>query len=432
MRTVQVLELLILRTCCLIDTRGRHILSFTSKLKTMFIAIFISGLTIAIILNPKESLDASIRGLTIWWEVVFPSLLPFFIVSELLIGFGVVRFIGVLLEPFMRPVFRVPGVGGFVWAMGMASGNPAGAKLTARMRQEKQLTKIQAERLVSFTSSSNPLFIFGAVAVGFFDKPSLGVLLAAAHYLGNLCVGLTMRFYGKSDDTIRNGKKRLFPSPSLAFKELHSTRITETRPLGKMLGDAVISSIQTLLMIGGFIILFSVFNKILAIIHVTQLIGVVFSGALSLFHIASDLSVPLITGIFEITLGNQLVSETNASLLEKVMIASFILAFGGLSIQAQVASILADTDILFKPFFIARILQGIYSSIIAFLLFRPIYLNLESFNTSELPVMLMKHGPGLAKDYWELIVQSGPLITIISLLFYIFLYGKRNVFTKTS
>ncbi|MCM3441218.1 sporulation integral membrane protein YlbJ [Metabacillus halosaccharovorans] len=398
----------------------------------MFIAIFISGLTIAIILNPKESLDASLRGLTIWWEVVFPSLLPFFIVSELLIGFGVVRFIGVLLEPLMRPVFRVPGVGGFVWAMGMASGNPAGAKLTARMRQEKQLTKIQAERLVSFTSSSNPLFIFGAVAVGFFDKPSLGILLAAAHYLGNLCVGLTMRFYGKSDGTFKNGKKRLFPSPSQAFKELHSTRVNETRPLGKMLGDAVISSIQTLLMIGGFIILFSVFNKILAIIHVTQLIGIVFSGALSLFHIASDLSVPLITGIFEITLGNQLVSETNASLLEKVMIASFILAFGGLSIQAQVASILADTDIRFKPFFIARILQGIYSSIIAFLLFKPIYLNLESFNTSELPVMLMKHGPGLAKVYWEMIVQSGPLITIISLLFYIFLYSKRNVFTKTS
>ncbi|MGQ4665048.1 sporulation integral membrane protein YlbJ [Metabacillus halosaccharovorans] len=398
----------------------------------MFIAIFISGLTIAIILNPKESLDASLRGLTIWWEVVFPSLLPFFIVSELLIGFGVVRFIGVLLEPLMRPVFRVPGVGGFVWAMGMASGNPAGAKLTARMRQEKQLTKIQAERLVSFTSSSNPLFIFGAVAVGFFDKPSLGILLAAAHYLGNLCVGLTMRFYGKSDGTFKNGKKRLFPSPSQAFKELHSTRVNETRPLGKMLGDAVISSIQTLLMIGGFIILFSVFNKILAIIHVTQLIGIVFSGALSLFHIASDLSVPLITGIFEITLGNQLVSETNASLLEKVMIASFILAFGGLSIQAQVASILADTDIRFKPFFIARILQGIYSSIIAFLLFKPIYLNLELFNTSELPVMLMKHGPGLAKVYWEMIVQSGPLITIISLLFYIFLYSKRNVFTKTS
>ena len=65
-----------------------------------------------------------------WWEIVFPSLLPFFIVSEMLIGFGVVKFIGVLLEPFMRPLFKVPGVGGFVWAMGMASGFPAGAKFT--------------------------------------------------------------------------------------------------------------------------------------------------------------------------------------------------------------------------------------------------------------------------------------------------------------
>jgi sporulation integral membrane protein YlbJ len=412
--------------------RRHHILSL-SKLKTIFFAVFIAGLTIAIILNPKESLEASIRGLTIWWEVVFPSLLPFFIVSELLIGFGVVRFIGVLLEPLMRPIFRVPGVGGFVWAMGMASGNPAGAKLTARIRQEKQITSIQAERLVSFTSSSNPLFIFGAVAVGFFNDASLGILLAASHYLGNLCVGLTMRFYGGSEKSlIKEKKNTIFHLINLAFKELHSTRINESRPLGKMLGDAVISSIQTLLMIGGFIILFSVFNKILALIQVTEMIAIVFSGILTLVHIATDLSVPLITGIFEITLGNQLVSESTVNLLDKVIIASFILAFGGLSIQAQVASILADTDIRFQPFFIARILQGIYSSIIAFLLFKPLYLNLQTSESNELPVFFMTHSPEWAKEYWQTIIHVGPLITIMSLLIYIYLYGKRNVFTKTT
>src|SRR5690606_36322375 len=133
---------------------------------------------------------ASIRGLNIWWEIVFPSLLPFFIISELLIGFGVVKFIGVLLEPLMRPLFRVPGVGGFVWAMSMASGSPSGAKLTARLRKEGQLTKTEAERLASFTNSSNPLFIFGAVAVGFFHNPHLGIILALAHYLGIISVGL--------------------------------------------------------------------------------------------------------------------------------------------------------------------------------------------------------------------------------------------------
>ncbi|XQY93394.1 sporulation integral membrane protein YlbJ [Metabacillus sp. HB246100] len=406
---------------------------FQSKLKTILIAVFISGLTIAIILNPEQSLDASKRGLEIWWEVVFPSLLPFFIVSELLIGFGVVKFIGVLLEPLMRPIFRVPGVGGFVWAMGMASGNPAGAKLTVRMRQEKQLTAIQAERLVSFTSSSNPLFIFGAVAVGFFNNPTLGILLAASHYLSNLCVGLSMRFYGvtKEKPIQDHQRKSVIESFFGAFKELHVTRINEKRPFGKMLGDAVISSIQTLLMIGGFIILFSVFNKILAIIHVTEFIAFISSGVLALFHITTDLSIPLITGIFEITLGNQLTSETNGELLDKVIIASFILAFGGLSIQAQVASILADSDIRFKPFFIARLLQGVYASIISFLLFKPFYLNLQSFETSELPVIMISRGPEWATYYWEAIVHTGPIITLLSLCTYIFLYGKRNVFNRT-
>jgi sporulation integral membrane protein YlbJ len=404
-----------------------------SKLKTIFFAVFIVGLTLAIILNPKESLEASIRGLTIWWEVVFPSLLPFFIVSELLIGFGIVKFIGVLLEPLMRPIFRVPGVGGFVWAMGMASGNPAGAKLTARIRNEKQITAIQAERLVSFTSSSNPLFIFGAVAVGFFNNASLGILLAAAHYLGNLCVGLTMRFYGGSEKPQTLEKKNTsFPSIRVAFRELHFTRISESRPIGKMLGDAVVSSIQTLLMIGGFIILFSVFNKVLALMQITDMIATVFTVILALLHIATDLSGPLIAGIFEITLGNQLVSESTADLLDKVMIASFILAFGGLSIQAQVASILADTDIRFKPFFIARILQGIYSSMFAFLLFKPLYLNLQSNQSAELPVFIIINSPDWAKAYWETLIRVGPLITIMSLIIYTYLYGKKNVFTKTN
>jgi sporulation integral membrane protein YlbJ len=242
-----------------------------------------------------------------------------------------------------------------------------------------------------------------------------------------------MRFYGGTEQTPISEKKfTIFPPIKLALKELHATRIKESRPLGKMLGDAVITSIHTLLMIGGFIILFSVFNKILAIIQVTEFIAAIFSGGLALLHITNELSVPLITGIFEITIGNQLVSESTANLLDKVIIASFILAFGGLSIQAQVASILADTDIRFKPFFIARILQGLYSSVFALLLFKPLYLNLQSDQLNELPVFFITYSPERAKVYWETIIHIGPTITIISLLVYIYLYAKRNVFTKTT
>jgi sporulation integral membrane protein YlbJ len=402
-----------------------------SKLKTLILSASVTVFAAALILMPDESLEASIRGLDMWWEIVFPSLLPFFIVSEMLIGFGVVRFIGVLLEPLMRPLFRVPGAGGFVWAMGMASGFPAGAKLTARLRQEKQLTKIEAERLVSFTNSSNPLFIFGAVSVGFFQNAALGIVLASAHYIGNICVGIVMRFYGgKDEESIENRrsndkKKRFFISE--AFSALHRTRLKDNRPIGKLLGDAVTSSIQTLLMIGGFIILFSVINKMLYHLHITTFIAQGFSSVFHLFQLTDQLSIPFISGLFEITLGSKLTSGvTEAPLLHQAIITSFILGFSGFSVQAQVASILAQTDIRFQPFFYARFLHGAASSIVTILIWKPIY---ERFSDEQLSNAIPVFAQQNAYIWNEIILwlkTAGPLVTILSLFVYILIYSRRT------
>jgi sporulation integral membrane protein YlbJ len=399
---------------------------FRSKLKTIFLSISVTILAVSLIAYPQESLDASIRGLNMWWEIVFPSLLPFFIVSEMLIGFGVVKFIGALLEPMMRPLFKVPGVGGFVWAMGMASGFPAGAKFTARLRQEGQLTKIEAERLVSFTNSSNPLFIFGAVSVGFFHNAKLGVILAVAHYLGNICVGIIMRFYGNENPDKKEEHENKFKL-RLALSVLHQTRIKDNRPIGKLLGDAVTSSIQTLLMVGGFIILFSVINKILYHLHITALLAKSVEVLLSSASFPEMLSIPFISGLFEITLGSQLTSQVQeATLLQQAMITSFILAFSGFSVQAQVASILAQTDIRFQPFFIARILHGVFASLFAFLLWKPIYIR---FYRTEVPSNAIPVG-FFGKETWLYscylrMIEVGPLLTIIALAIYVLILFFR-------
>ena len=61
------------------------------------------------------------------------------------------------------------------------------------------------------------------------------------------------------------------------------------------------------------------------------------------------------------TIGSQLVSVVQeATLMEQAIVISLILGFGGFSVQAQVASILAQTDIQFKPFLIARVIQGFF------------------------------------------------------------------------
>ena len=379
------------------------------------------------ITHPQASLQASKNGLAMWWEVVFPSLLPFFILSELLISFGIVRFVGVLLEPFMRPIFRVPGVGGFVLAMGMASGFPSGAKLTTRLRQEGQLTRIEAERLVSFTNSSNPLFIFGAVAVGFFHHAALGIVLACAHYLGNLAVGVTMRGYkARHDAHLRRRKVILFPPLKEAFSALHKARLAEKRPLGQILSDAVTSSIQTLFMIGGFIILFSVFSQILDVVYVTDLLSIGIGYMLQTTHLPPELDIALISGLFEITLGSQLTGSQEVTLLAKTIIVSFILGFSGFSVQAQVAGILAATDIRFKPFFFARLLHGIYAAFFAFLLFKPLY---ASRSDIVLPSGAFEGSHQIvtfSSVLWNQLVTAGPLITLFSLIVYIALYCQKQ------
>lgn len=394
-----------------------------SKLKTILIAASISCMAASMILLPEKSFEASVRGLNMWWEIVFPSLFPFFVLSELLIGFGVVKFVGILLEPFMRPLFRVPGVGGFAWAMGMASGFPAGAKITARLRQEGQLTRDEAERLVSFTNCSSPLFIFGAVSVGFFHNPKLGFMFAAAHYFSNFCVGIIMRGYGNKEskkNTRTSSRSILFE----ALSALHQTRLKNKKPIGKLVGDAVISSINTLLMIGGFIILFSVVNKLLFHLHITLLLAKLAKGLLSLLQLPAELSIPLIAGLFEITIGSQMTSQTaDAGLMHQAVMASFILGFGGFSVQAQVASIMAQTDIRFFPFFIARILQGFISGLFTFLLWTPFE---QKFLIHSSAVPAFFHSQ---VHWWDKTLSwlghIGPICTILILMMGIVFYVRK-------
>ncbi len=396
-----------------------------AKIKTYslaFIALFIAG---SIVAFPKAAVDASLSGLKMWWDIVFPSLLPFFIMAELLIGFGIVTFIGVLLEPLMRPLFRVPGVGGFVFVMGLASGFPAGAKITARLYEEGQLTQKEAERLASFTNFSNPLFMFGVLAVGFFKHPELGIVFALAHYIGNFCVGLIMRFYGR-EETVQRSEHRATPRIVLkAFQDMHRERIKNHKPFGKMLGDAVHSSVSTLLMVGGFIIMFSVFNRILSEIQVTKMLALSLQHLLILLHLDPKLSTGMIPGLFEITVGAKTISELHVPLIQAVVVTSFILGFSGFSIQAQVASILSEVKLSVKPFFFGRLIQGVLSSVAALILFR--VMNIQSAQKS-FSNTVSALSPSVEKlnlfnmpiASW---IQLGSLVTLITLITFVVYKG---------
>ncbi len=386
-----------------------------AKLTTVaftFLSIFF---TIALIMYPDTVLSASLRGLDLWATKVFPSLLPFFIVAELLFGFGVVHGVGALCERFMRPLFNVPGAGGFVWVMGMVSGYPAGAKWTKDLRENGQVTKIEAERLVAFSNASSPLFLFGVVAGAFFGNTGLGLMIAAAHYGGNFLVGLGMRFYRyRADQPTGHSHKK---SIKEAFHILHQTRMNDGRPFGQLLGDSVMRSVQTLILVGGFIMMFSVVTDLLKqtdVIHVSAIL-------LSLIGIPEVFHLPLTAGLFEITTGVSALTDTNTSLLAQLVFVSFILGFHGLSIQAQIASILADTDIRFAPYAWARLAHGTIAALLM-MIFYPYFGVAED----SLNVWTGTHDP---HNHWMTFFENyGPIFTLclLSLTFCLIWMKKRG------
>lgn len=336
---------------------------------TYLLAILGIFITISMILYPDTAFAAAKSGLDIWWDTVFPALLPFFIGSELLMGIGVVSLMGSLLEPLMRPLFNVPGEGSFVMAMGLASGYPIGAILTAKLRRQKICNKHEAERLISTANTADPLFMFGAVAVGFFHNVRIGAILALAHYLSAITVGLTMRFYHRhAPRTVKQSYVK-YPYPVRALRALKQARQKDGRPIGQLLGDSVKQSVNSLLMIGGFIIFFSVINAIACASGILTPIIDVLGHLCTRFGLSPDLAPAAMSGFFEISMGCKLSSSIQAPLLHCVVLAGSIIAWSGLSVLGQVATIIHDTDIDLRPYILARIWQAILAGFFTWLVF---------------------------------------------------------------
>ncbi|MGE5329580.1 MAG: nucleoside recognition domain-containing protein [Deltaproteobacteria bacterium] len=285
--------------------------------------------------------------------------IPFFVCAELLKGTSLIRYLGIIFEPIMRPIFNVPGAGSFAFLMGLFSGYPVGAKIGAELYQEGLCSKEETERLIAFSNNSSPLFITGAVAVGIFNKPELGLLLLISHHLACITVGI---IYGLHSRLSPKSLKKHYVALSMNSRHSLNSQITFSN-LGSKLSEAIMNSINTLLMIGGYIVIFSVLVTILGKLNIIQIISAGIKSILFFISFAFSLSLPVSSGIFEITSGINLVKLAFAPLSQKIIIASLILGWGGLSVHAQVASIISKSGISIKPYLLGKLLQGIFCAI---------------------------------------------------------------------
>ena len=255
----------------------------------------------------------------------------------------------------MRPIFNVPGESAIALILGTISGYPVGAKVVCNLKKEKIISKIEAERLIAYTNNSGPLFILATVGISLYSNKKIGFILLLSHIISSILVGYFFKFWKKEKLEI-SFKEKKFNEQNMPIKLSN---------FGEILGNAIKTAISTIVSIGGFIVLFSV---ILSILNTSGIIDFI-SSFLTLFNIPSDVSSVLFTGIIELTNGVNLSSilYENYHLLS-ILLASFLLGFGGFSVLFQVYSIISKENISIKPYILGKLLHGIFSVIFTFIL----------------------------------------------------------------
>lgn len=322
--------------------------------KYFFTIIFIL-FTICLLLFSNNNLIAAQNGLVLWATKVLPTLFPFFVATELLCQTNFTYILGKILNKFMKPIFNVPGESAVAIILGTISGYPVGAKVVCNLKQQKVISKIEAERLIAYTNNSGPLFILGTVGIALFGNKKIGITLLISHILASLLVGYCFRFW-KKDKLDINYRETKFNSKMTPLK---------ISDIGEILGSSIKKSISTILLIGGFIVIFSVILSILE----TSGILMILTEALSGFGIPKDISLSMISGIIELTNGVNLSASLSSSYyMLSILITSFLLGLGGISVLLQVYSIIVKENISIKPYFYGKLLQGIFSVIFTFIL----------------------------------------------------------------
>ena len=178
--------------------------------------------------------------------------------------------------------------------------------------------------------------------------------------MSSITVGIVFRFWKcKSNSHIENK----------TFIERSKKTPPKLSSLGSIMQASIMSSIKTVVMIGGFVALFSVIISILNNTGIIKVLSAIISPILSFIHIPSSFASGIISGIVELTNGVYIVSHIPMKAISiNICICAFLLGFGGISVLLQVLSITSNSDISIKPYIIGKLMQGCIAAIYTYIL----------------------------------------------------------------
>lgn len=299
---------------------------------------------ILMFLFPYASYKGASSGLMLWFLNVLPTLLPFIIISNLIIKLNIASKISRLLYPIIGKLFRVSQNGCYPILIGFLSGLPMGGKVVADLKTENRINQKEGEFLLSMCNNASPIFIMSYIATNQLRMPTVRLPLFLIIYGSSIISANICRTYQKHN------------SPK-AYETVKAQSTYQSKKFTfNVMDDSIMNGFEVITKIGGYIILFSILAEIIKTI-----------GPSSSYFKA------LAMGFLEITTGVDQICKIRIDSNVKIVLVSVVTAFGGLSGLAQTKSVLGESRLSIKSYFTVKLLStcvALLLSILYVLFFR--------------------------------------------------------------
>ena len=243
-----------------LDRFTGHDFQQNQKSKSLVMNKLIKGMVllflVVMLIYPSAAFTGASSGLLLWFHNVLPNLLPFIIVSNLIVRLNITSFISKLFYPILGRLFHISREGCYPIVIGFLSGIPIGAKASADLVSEKRISREEGQFLLSLCNNASPMFIMGYIAITQLKLPDVKYVLFIIIYGSTIFGALLFRcFYKRSAKPIKLIMKKetitLLPRPG-------SNRFTFD-----LLDSSIMNGFEIVTRIGGYIILFSILAQIM-------------------------------------------------------------------------------------------------------------------------------------------------------------------------
>ena len=301
-------------------------------------------------LFPTQSFQAACNGLDLWFHTLLPSLLPFCILSNILIASEIIP---KFLKPFhfaFRTFLGVSPYGAYALTLGLLCGYPMGAKLVGDLYRQNKISQQEGNYLLTISNHASPMFLTTYIALHLFENRFLLPKTFFILYCSAFFTSIFFRayFYLSKKNSVKSQRKNCTTHTlsATSLSETHNSITIES------VDDAIFNGFETISKLGGYIILFSICSAML-------------QQMLEPFPTLQW----FIPGITELTTGINLISKTNFSFEKKYILILTFTSFGGISTLAQTKGMLHSTPFQISTYLFGKIVNALCTFVLAFLFF---------------------------------------------------------------